>query len=337
MRAIVVAVSGDFGSVEDLTQETFLRAYRGLGSLHDINKFRSWIQGIARMVAREQRRQLVRDPLLIDADDVQDVANDNACVIVKHEEHHRVMAAVAELPERERLAVHAYFFHEQNADEAAATMGISRSGFYAALDRGVKHFAATWWGVTFICQCEEREMNPTETDDRIVAASPRRTRRSTRKHGQTRAALLESLGARRRCLAANRGSTVRWRRVAGGLGLSAAAASIALALWLFSSTSPAAAMERMAKALDQINGYTYRMEKVYVSRKGEGRTVRQITLGTWRTSPTAMLATMHIGELVGTNPAAPGAAKTLVHLDESHQADSGRHRHRSPQARVLES
>ena len=29
VRAIVVAVSGDFGSVEDLTQETFLRATAG--------------------------------------------------------------------------------------------------------------------------------------------------------------------------------------------------------------------------------------------------------------------------------------------------------------------
>jgi hypothetical protein len=78
----------------------------------------------------------------------------------------------------------------------------------------------------------------------------------------------------------------------------------------------------MAKALEQINAYTYRMEKVYISRKGEGRIVRHITLGSWRTSPPAMLATMHIGEIAGTNPNAPGG-KVLVHLVESHQAGQG--------------
>ena len=81
-------------------------------------------------------------------------------------------------------------------------------------------------------------------------------------------------------------------------------------------------MEQMAKAIDKISGYTYRTEMVYVSRQGEGRIVRQITLGSWRTSPTAMLATMHIGEIAGTNPHAPGG-KVLVHLVESHQAGQG--------------
>jgi RNA polymerase sigma-70 factor (ECF subfamily) len=140
VRAVVVAVSGDFGSVEDLTQETFLRAYRGLGSLHDINKFRVWIQGIARTVAREQRRHFARESLRIETSDVGLVADVPTSDALQHDEEQRlVMSAMAELPDRERLAVHAYFFHEQNADEAAAAMGISRSGFYAALDRGVNH------------------------------------------------------------------------------------------------------------------------------------------------------------------------------------------------------
>jgi RNA polymerase sigma-70 factor, ECF subfamily len=140
VRTVVTAVSGDFGAVEDLTQETFLRAYRGLKSLHDISKFRAWIQGIARMVAREQCRHLVRDSLRIEASEVGLVADVPTSDVLQHDEEQRlVMSAMAELPDRERLAMHAYFFHEQNADEAAAAMGISRSGFYAALDRGVNH------------------------------------------------------------------------------------------------------------------------------------------------------------------------------------------------------
>ena len=104
------------------------------------------------------------------------------------------------------------------------------------------------------------------------------------------------------------------RFIAGGLGLSALAASVALAFWLFSPISGAAAMERMAQALEQVTGYTYRMDKVYASRKGEGRTVRQTTQGSWRTSPAALRATMHIDEIVGTSTENPSPAKTTVGL-----------------------
>lgn len=139
VRAVVVAVAGDFEAVDDLTQETFLRAYRRLASLRDANGFRNWIQGIARLVAKERLRQLVRDRELSDDRDVLLIAKESAGDEVQHaEEQRRVMAAVQQLPEKERLAVHAYFFHEQNGDEAAAAIGISRSGFYAALERVLK-------------------------------------------------------------------------------------------------------------------------------------------------------------------------------------------------------
>ena len=60
-----------------------------------------------------------------------------ADAVQQREEQQVVLQVLMDLPERERLAIHAYFFHEQNVDEAAAAMGISRSGFYAALDRGL--------------------------------------------------------------------------------------------------------------------------------------------------------------------------------------------------------
>lgn len=139
VRAVVAAVSGDFGEVEDMTQETFLRAYRQLPKLRAVDGFRGWVQGIARHVAQERWRQLIRTPQPISDDEAHFATTDSAPhVVQKNEEQHRVMVAVAGLPERERLAIHAYFFHEQNAEEAAATMQMSRSGYYAALNRGIQ-------------------------------------------------------------------------------------------------------------------------------------------------------------------------------------------------------
>ena len=139
VRAVVGAVSGDFMAVEDLTQETFLRGYRRLATIRKPAAFGPWIQGFARLVARERRRQLSRDRHRFEAELIEvEVPDETGAVIENAEEQRRVLAAVAELPEQERLALHAYYFHEQNADQAAAEIDLSRSGFYGTLERGIK-------------------------------------------------------------------------------------------------------------------------------------------------------------------------------------------------------
>jgi RNA polymerase sigma-70 factor, ECF subfamily len=137
VRAVVAAVSCDFQAVEDMTQETFLRAHERLASLKDSTAFRGWIHGIARLVAKEGRRQNARKQLVTSMHLTLLDSLSDADAVERREEQQLVLQLLMDLPERERLAVHAYFFHEQQADEAAAAMEISRSGFYAALERGL--------------------------------------------------------------------------------------------------------------------------------------------------------------------------------------------------------
>jgi DNA-directed RNA polymerase specialized sigma24 family protein len=54
----------------------------------------------------------------------------------------RVRRTIAMLPERERLALHTFYLQEQSADDARRIMGLSRSGFYRALERARKQLAA---------------------------------------------------------------------------------------------------------------------------------------------------------------------------------------------------
>jgi hypothetical protein len=111
------------------------------------------------------------------------------------------------------------------------------------------------------------------------------------------------------------------RQLACGGVIAATISAVAIGVWFVIQASPAKAMERMAKALDQVNAYTYRMEKTYISRKGEGRTVLHITTGAWRTTPIAMRAQMLIDETLATNTALPEPTTTIVHLEESHEAE----------------
>jgi DNA-directed RNA polymerase specialized sigma subunit len=50
---------------------------------------------------------------------------------------------LSELPERERLAVHAFFLLECDADEARAMLQLSRSGIYSLLGRALARLAAS--------------------------------------------------------------------------------------------------------------------------------------------------------------------------------------------------
>jgi RNA polymerase sigma-70 factor (ECF subfamily) len=144
VRAVVAAVSGDWPAVEDMTQETFLRAYRNLGRLEEPQKFGSWVVGIARQVGRERRRTLrrdrheYRDPRLTETA----ATTDGKEVVEQQDEIRCVLQRLAELPDEERLAVHTFFFDEQSARQAAEVVGLSRSGFYALLQRALARLAA---------------------------------------------------------------------------------------------------------------------------------------------------------------------------------------------------
>src|SRR5712692_10186211 len=53
---------------EELTQETFVRAYRGLHALREETRLSTWLFGIAKNVARESLRSRMRDDGRVDFD-----------------------------------------------------------------------------------------------------------------------------------------------------------------------------------------------------------------------------------------------------------------------------
>lgn len=144
VRAVVYHVSGDWPTVQDLTQECFLRAYQKLGRLRRPERFGQWLVGIARQVARERRRALRRDRHEFVGGGTLEIPSESgaAGAIQVADETELVMRRLAELPERERLAIHAFFLQECNAQQAAELLGLSRSGVYALLERALGRLAA---------------------------------------------------------------------------------------------------------------------------------------------------------------------------------------------------
>lgn len=139
VRAVVFRVGTEPQVVNDLTQECFLRAYRNLARLRHRERFGAWVVGIARQVARENRRSSRRDrheyvgsTLLSGWLDPRDT-----CSIDSRDEIESILNRVESLPELERLAIHMYFLQERDATGAASLIGVSRSGFYALIKRAL--------------------------------------------------------------------------------------------------------------------------------------------------------------------------------------------------------
>ncbi len=143
IRAICYDVTGDFHAAADLTQEVFLRAYQKLGQLHDPQKFTAWVVGIARQVGREWRRGRLRErsriERLAELAEASEIHTGARAADRRDEQILLLRRAVAALPEKERLALHAFYLQEQDVDQARAVLGLSRSGLYRVLSCARQH------------------------------------------------------------------------------------------------------------------------------------------------------------------------------------------------------
>jgi RNA polymerase sigma-70 factor, ECF subfamily len=152
--SVVAGVSGDWSAVDDMVQECFLRAFRKLNTLRDPARCGPWIAGIARQVGRERRRSLRRDRHEFhDPQALKPESRTNTdSELCDRDETELVMRSVAKLGEQERLAIHAFFLQQHDAQQAAKLLGLSRSGFYATVQRAVARLA--------------RQLNPSD-DERL--------------------------------------------------------------------------------------------------------------------------------------------------------------------------
>ncbi len=148
IRAVCYDACRDLHTAADLTQESFLRAFRNLGKLKDPDRFAAWLTGITRQVCREWRRRHLRDerraatlaarqdrwttrqeppdPRLVALREIIAVPNE------------RGNSAGDTLSSRERVALHAFYLQGCNVEEARVVLGLSRSGFYRVLSSAVK-------------------------------------------------------------------------------------------------------------------------------------------------------------------------------------------------------
>ncbi|WP_298867980.1 sigma-70 family RNA polymerase sigma factor [uncultured Gimesia sp.] len=138
VRAVVYPTTGSREELQDITQEVFLRAYKNLPDLNEAAQFRYWVVAISRRVSQERSRSRRRDRhrYIGDAAETEDQNE-----IMTGEEIKLVLRETAQLPENERLAIHAFYLEGKDVEATAKLLNMSRSGVYAALQRACKKLA----------------------------------------------------------------------------------------------------------------------------------------------------------------------------------------------------
>ena len=126
---------GDDELAADLTQETFVKAYRAFDTLQDMNLARAWLYRIGGRTALDElrRRRLVRFvPWTGETRGVGASAEDVALRGRLSSELERALAAI---PARQRMALLLSELHELNGVELAAALDTSHDAARALLAR----------------------------------------------------------------------------------------------------------------------------------------------------------------------------------------------------------
>lgn len=130
--AVCWARVGRVADVDDLVQETMMRACRDFGALREPEKFGAWVRGIAENVCREWARAKRKLPAgLEEADAVPQPETEEPAT-----EPERVRKALLELPDIYRETIALFHFERRSYGEIAAVLGVSEAAVNRRLTRG---------------------------------------------------------------------------------------------------------------------------------------------------------------------------------------------------------
>jgi RNA polymerase sigma-70 factor (ECF subfamily) len=127
--------SRDRGRAEEMAQEAFLRAWRGLANWRRESSFSTWLFALAANVYRSELKRFPVETLPLDAAPEPSGPAGQHNALQKKSIHEGVRRAVLALPLRYREPVVLFYFHEMDVAAAARTMGLPEGTLKARLSR----------------------------------------------------------------------------------------------------------------------------------------------------------------------------------------------------------
>ncbi|MBS1885694.1 MAG: sigma-70 family RNA polymerase sigma factor [Actinobacteria bacterium] len=140
LYAVVVRLLGDRHEAEEVTQETFLRAWRGIGSFEGNSRFFTWLYRIG---INEARRRAARNTMTFRASPVEerpgteptDLSEAPEPTATRHELQVVLEEAIAALDPDYRAPLVLRDVEGLSTSEAAEAMGLGEAAFKSRLHR----------------------------------------------------------------------------------------------------------------------------------------------------------------------------------------------------------
>ena len=141
--AITFSATGDLGKSEVLAQDTFISAWKDLTKLKDLNKFQSWLAGIARNVIKNSFRRRQHDLISKAAsiDQLKETRTDDSGPVervITKEQQHVVRKALLQIPEQYREPLILFYRQEKSVKKVAGQLSLSEEAVKQRLSRGRK-------------------------------------------------------------------------------------------------------------------------------------------------------------------------------------------------------
>jgi RNA polymerase sigma-70 factor, ECF subfamily len=126
----------DRGRAEEMAQEAFLRAYRGLARWRKEAAFSTWLFALAANLYRSELRRI--PARIVSMDDVAEPRDSRPQDggVEDEERDQAVRRAVFALPPKYRETLILFYFHDMDVSAAAHTLGLSEGTIKARLSRG---------------------------------------------------------------------------------------------------------------------------------------------------------------------------------------------------------
>lgn len=144
VHAVAARLLSDRSEAEDVAQETFLKVWRKIG-LYDPERARleTWVTRIAMNASYDRLRKKRDSQFNGDAPELIDDAVSADARLTGEDALTRVRAAVAALPERQKLALELCHFQERTNIEAAQMMDVSVEAVESLLARARRSLKKT--------------------------------------------------------------------------------------------------------------------------------------------------------------------------------------------------
>lgn len=127
----------DRARAEEMAQEAFVRAWRGLAQWRRESSFSTWLFALAANIFRNELKRVPTANLPIALDEIAEPASPASQdeTLQRKSRHDVIRRAVLALPMRYREPVLLFYFHEMDVSEAARSMGLPEGTVKARLSR----------------------------------------------------------------------------------------------------------------------------------------------------------------------------------------------------------